>query len=106
MGKCKVCGEHIEYCGDNSPMLSNDVWNKVVNFYGLKEYEKESFEIFMKAYNKWKRSKSKFNDKDEYHLYICAGCMEKALGRKLLRSDLVGKDVPFNKEFENNYFKK
>ena len=45
-----------------------------------------------------------FVDKDEYHLYICSDCMEKALGRKLLKTDLIGENIQFNKDFENNYF--
>lgn len=31
--------------------------------------------------------------------------MEKALGRKLKRTDLIDKNVPFNIEFEKEYFK-
>lgn len=103
MCKCKVCGKEIEYCGDNSPMLNDDIWKQVVDFYNLGNYEKEAFEVFMKAYKRWKR-RSKFNDKDEYHLYICTDCMEKALGRKLLKTDLIGSNVPFNEEFEKSYF--
>lgn len=103
MGKCKICEAEIEYCGDDSPMLKDDIWNQIVDFYGLKEYEKKAFELFMKAYNKWKRG-TKFKNKDEYHLFICINCMEKALGRKLSKSDLIGKNIPFNKKFEEEYF--
>ena len=102
--KCKVCGKELQYCGDNSPMLKNDIWNQIVDFYNLKEYEEEAFEAFIKAYKKWKRRKNEFNDKDEYHLYLCTNCMEKALGRKILKSDLIGENTPFNENFEENYF--
>lgn len=101
--KCKICDRELQYCGDNSPMLNDNIWNNVVSFYNLKEYEETAHNNFMKAYKKWKRGKSKFNDKDEYHLYICTDCMERALGRKLLKSDLIGENVPFNAKFEEKY---
>ena len=104
MGRCKICGKELEYCGDDSPMLKETIWREIVRFYDLEEYEKEAFKLFMKAYNKWKRGRSKFNDKDEYHLYLCTDCMERALGRKLLKSDLIGENVLFNENFEKNYF--
>lgn len=104
MGKCKNCGKELKYCGDDSPMLKNDIWNHIVSFYNLESYEKNAFKDFMIAYKKWKRGNDKFNDKDEYHLYLCTDCMEKALGRKLLKSDLVGENVSFNKNFEKRYF--
>lgn len=30
--------------------------------------------------------------------------MEKALSRRIRRSDLIGKDVPLNEDFEDMYF--
>jgi hypothetical protein len=83
-------------------MLKEDIWHSIVSFYGLEKYEKEAFKAFRKAYKEWKRGK--FNDKDEYHLYLCTECMEKALGRKILKSDLIGENTPFNEVFEKTYF--
>ena len=100
--KCKVCGKEFYYGDKESPMLKNDVWNSIVRHYGLSEYEEKAFELYSKVNFGFRR---KFRDKDEYHLYICSDCMEKALGRKILKSDLIGEDVPLNREFEETYFK-
>ena len=96
---CQVCKKKFAYGDEQSPMLSDKVWNKVVKFYDLEEYEKEADERFEKNYN----YKNHFSD-DE-HLFLCYECMEKALGRKIKPSDLIGHDVPLNVEFEKMYFK-
>lgn len=43
------------------------------------------------------------NIEDE-HLYLCYKCMEEGLGRKIRHSDLIGKNMPLNEEFEYMYF--
>lgn len=43
------------------------------------------------------------NIEDE-HLYLCYKCTEEGLGRKIRRSDLIGKNIPLNEEFEYMYF--
>lgn len=44
-----------------------------------------------------------FQDKDEYHCFICYECAEKALGRKLTLEDI--NDSMFNGPFKKFYFK-
>ena len=101
MCKCKVCGKQFVYGDKNSPMLNNNVWNNIVSFYNLNEYEHKAFELYRKVNFGFRK---RFKDKDEYHLYICTDCMERALGRKLLKSDLIGKNIPLNEKFEKSYF--
>ena len=101
MCKCKVCNKKFNYGDKNSPMLDNKIWNNIVNFYNLKEYEIKAENKFYNQYNGFRKN---FKDKDEYHLYICIDCMEKALNRKLTKDDLIGINVPFNEEFEKWYF--
>ena len=65
------------YGDEQSPMLREDVWNSVVKFYNLEEYEKEADKRFLENY--------------EY--------------RKLTIKDLININVPLNVEFEKMYFK-
>lgn len=51
-------------------------------------------------------SKSGWRINENEHLYLCYECIEKALGRKIKRNDLIGKNVPFNENFEEMYFSK
>ena len=83
-------------------MLKNEIWNEIVKFYDLNAYEEKAFEAFKKTNFGFRKN---FTDKDEYHLYLCTTCMEKALNRKLLKSDLIGENIPFNEDFEKYYFK-
>lgn len=102
--KCKVCGKEFEYGDENSPMLTDKKWRRVVNFYNLKGYEERAKRLYTKYApypTIW--NAGEIEDRDEWHLYICSDCMEKALGRKILPSDLMTA-VPFNKAFEDYYF--
>ena len=99
---CKVCNRKFLYGDCQSPMLSNKKWDEVVSFYDLKEYENKAMEKYRLHCEKVGNYKAKHID-DE-HLYICYECMEKALGRKIRRSDLIGKDIPLNEYFEYMYF--
>lgn len=84
-------------------MLKKSVWDKVVNFYSLVEYEKEAEERFYENYEYRKIIGHRYSD-DE-HLFICYECMEKALGRKIEPPDLINIGVPLNMAFEEMYFK-
>ena len=105
--KCKVCGKSFVYGDKNSPCLTDEKWRRVVNFYNLSEYEKKASRLLDYA-DPWLNDD--FVDKDEYHLYICSDCMEKALGRKILPTDLVETTAKargmwyYNLEFEKAYF--
>ena len=101
MCKCKVCNKTFVYGDKNSPMLKNEIWNDIVSFYNLNDYEEEAFQAYKRVNFGFRK---RFIDKDKYHLYICSECMEKALGRKILKSDLIGENVPLNEEFEESYF--
>lgn len=109
MCKCKVCNKTFEYGDEKSPCLTNEKWKEVVSYYGLLEYEKKASELYAEE-DPWLNEN--FVDKDEYHLYICSDCMEKALGRKILPSDLFTPQAKtegmlwhYNKAFEETYFK-
>lgn len=116
--KCKVCGKEFWYGDENSPCLIDKKWRKIVNFYNLGLYEKKASKLYAKNFNRWEElngydweTPNEFIDKDEYHLYICSDCMENALGRKIMPSDLPTVDVKidgewyYNKAFEEKYFK-
>lgn len=106
--KCKVCGKPFEYGDKNSPCLTNERWKQVVDFYNLGKYEKKASKLLSEA-DPWLNDD--FVDEDKYHLYICSDCMEKALGRKILPTDLFTAEAKakgrwyYNLEFENSYFK-
>ena len=105
--KCKVCGKTYEYGDKTSPCLKDKKWRRIVNFYNLRNYEIKASKLYNKA-DHWLNED--FVDKDEYHLYICSDCMEKALGRKILPSDLLTTQSKidggwyYNMEFEQYYF--
>ena len=99
--KCKVCDRKFIYGDCQSPMLNDKAWNRVVEFYSLTDYEREANNKYMAHYLRVGRRAKNLEDE---HLYICYACMEKALGRKIRRSDLIGKDVPINFDFERMYF--
>ena len=101
--KCQVCGKKFAYGDEQSPMLREDIWNSIVKFYNLEEYEKEADERFNENYEYRKLIGDRHSD-DE-HLYLCYECMEKALGRKLTIKDLININVPLNMAFEKMYFK-
>lgn len=101
--KCQSCGKRFDYMDEQSPMLKEEIWNQVVRFYNLEKYEKEANDRFHKNYE-YRKLIGKRHSDDE-HLYFCYECMEKALGRKLVREDLINKDVPLNVKFEKMYFK-
>ena len=103
---CQVCKKKFEYGDEQSPMLSDKVWNQVINFYDLEEYEREAEERFEKNYDSRRRHRQISQEQfDSEHLFLCYECMEKALGRKIEPSDLIGHDVPLNVKFEKMYFK-
>lgn len=109
MCKCKVCGKQFKYGDENSPCLTDKKWRRIVNFYNLRNYEIKASKLYTKADPLLNED---FVDKDEYHLYICSDCMENALGRKIMPTDLStpkakidGFDWYYNKAFEEHYFK-
>lgn len=74
---CRVCSKRFDYDGLYSPMLTDERWKEVYEHYGFTE-DDDSFE-------------------DDDSLYICLECMEKALGRELVRDDV-------NDSFYNSAF--
>lgn len=73
--KCKVCNKVYHYADENSPVLNEELWNRIVNHYALEDYSKK------------------------HSLYICSGCMESAIGRKLIGSDLADLSLPYNANY-------
>lgn len=101
--KCQVCEKRFAYGDEQSPMLKDDIWNNIVKFYDLEQYEKEADDRFQENYEYRKQIGQRHSD-DE-HLYLCYECMEKALGRKIEPGDLINIGVPLNMMFEEMYFK-
>ena len=101
--KCQVCEKRFAYGDEQSPMLKDNIWNNIVKFYDLEQYEKEADERFQENYEYRKQIGQRHSD-DE-HLYLCYECMEKALGRKIEPGDLINISVPLNMRFEEMYFK-
>lgn len=75
---CRVCSKRFDYDGLYSPMLTDERWKEVYEHYGFTE-DDDSFE-------------------DDDSLYICLECMEKALGRELVRDDVN------DSQYNANYF--
>lgn len=98
---CKNCGRRFIYGDCQSPMLNDKRWNEIVKKLNLEEYEKEAEQKYEEHYRKAGFRMSKVEDE---HLYLCYKCMEEGLGRKLRRSDLIGKNIPLNENFEYMYF--
>lgn len=101
--KCQVCEKRFAYGDEQSPMLRDDIWNNIVKFYNLEQYEKEADDRFQENYEYRKQIGQRHSD-DE-HLYLCYECMEKALGRRIEPGDLINIGVPLNMRFEEMYFK-
>ena len=102
--KCKICGKELLYGGSESPMLKEHVWETIVAKYGLTRYEICAETNFSRSYRSYLKIKKlnnnvKFNDSQDYHLYICKDCMERALGRHLTYDDLVDHPCDFNSKF-------
>lgn len=108
MCKCEICKREFEYGDKWSPMLNNDAWKSVLKYYGISEIETERERILYGLYYIEGITRDAIFDiskSDLLHTYVCYKCIEKAMGRKIAKEDLIG-DVPFNKEFEKHYFKK
>ena len=73
--KCKICKEIWHYSGAISPMLTEIRWQQVLKHYNLKDIK---------------------------GTFICYKCMEKALGRRLKKSDI--NNSPFNEAFREWYY--
>ena len=92
---CSVCDTQFEYADENSPMLKDEVWNDIVAHYGLQEHERYANQKRAEGYSYPTHLR-------QYRTFICYKCMEKALGRRIERTDLA--EVFFNIKFENFYF--
>lgn len=81
-----------------SPMLKDSIWREILKVYKYIALERKRNRtiFFIPNY------KDNSFRQERGGLYICYKCMEKALGRKLVRSDLNGS--PFNSKFINFYF--
>lgn len=42
--KCTVCNKEFYYGDHNSPMFIDEVWNKIINYFKLTNFEKEAQE--------------------------------------------------------------
>ena len=108
---CSGCGKKYTYGDENSPVVLNRIWAKLLEFYRITEDEEYAREKkFLKLYKKWKEAsgeeKEAIHEKmcgPEYHVYFCTDCIEKALGRKITKHDI--QLCPYNEEFMAKYFK-
>lgn len=44
--KCTVCNKEFYYGDHNSPMFIDEVWNKIINYFKLTNFEKEAAKKF------------------------------------------------------------
>lgn len=43
--KCTVCNKEFYYGDHNSPMFIDEVWNKIINYFKLTNFEKDAVRI-------------------------------------------------------------
>lgn len=88
--KCWNCGHRFPYFGEESPMLRDEIWEKIAKDEPQVQYYKKDGETWIGGG------------------FLCKDCMEKRLGRSLTFDDLkdaeLGHPVPFNKYFVKKYF--
>ena len=46
--KCTVCNKEFYYGDHNSPMFIDEVWNKIINYFKLTNFEKEAAKKIVK----------------------------------------------------------
>lgn len=56
------------------------IWNKIINYFKLTNFEKEAAKKFSSYY--------KGEDYPDHHVFICSECAEKALGREITDKDI------------------
>lgn len=81
---CNACGKEMPFLSLSSPMILDELWTQVLDFYDLSEH---------RLGPQLPASTPQL---------CCYECMEKALGRELMMEDLV--PVPFNVYFILHYF--
>lgn len=79
---CSVCDKSFQYGDATSPVFTDDIWNSVISHYNLAEHEKRAAEEFFKLRG------ADLSDRNA-HTFICVDCVEKALQRRLLLSDVT-----------------
>lgn len=50
--KCTVCNKEFYYGDHNSPMFIDEVWNKIINYFKLTNFEKEAAKKFSSYYKR------------------------------------------------------
>lgn len=48
--KCTVCNKEFYYGDHNSPMFIDEIWNKIINYFKLTNFEKEAAKKFSSYY--------------------------------------------------------
>lgn len=81
---CDVCGTQLRSLYLQSPVVTDNLWHQLLDFYGFSEERA------------WPKAPA------QKPVFMCVNCMEKALGRKLSLSDV--ENLPFNLYFRLNYF--
>lgn len=93
--KCTVCNKEFYYGDHNSPMFIDEVWNKIINYFKLTNFEKEAAKKFSSYY------------KGEVKIIIqTTMCLSVAnVRRRLQVADKDINDSLFNIPFREKYFK-
>lgn len=96
--KCTVCNKEFYYGDHNSPMFIDEVWNKIINYFKLTNFEKEAAKKFSSYY------------KGEVKIVIqTTMCLSVAnVRRRLQVGEITDKDINdslFNIPFREKYFK-
>ena len=75
--KCCVCGKPIEYSSNDSVMLTDDKWNKVIKYYHLQKYEEDAKKNINDVYRYYRiHGDISMEVPDDCHCFICNECME------------------------------
>lgn len=83
---CNICGQELDKLPVQSPMVNDELWDNILNFYGLSEHRLQP------------------KSPAQTPVFVCTDCMSRALDRNISLDDLA--NVPFNLDFILYHFYK
>lgn len=97
--KCTVCNKEFYYGDHNSPMFIDEVWNKIINYFKLTNFEKEAAKKFSSYYKGGGDGAILFDYKEIISLYTSGMTMIEVSAKMQCSVDTVSKviNIPKNK---------